>query len=176
MIKRKEINIHVKSRITDALLDLMLKKQFSDISITEIIRTAQVARSSFYRNYRSKEDVLTTLVDDVLQEFREEICLEGAEYYHYQNVLKSFHYFKKYRHYVLNLYLFGYGSMLLEKLNQFHEIIAGTMPNHSIEKYKLYMYIGALFNTAVIWIQNDAKETPEDIAAAFCKACSISCQ
>lgn len=82
----------------------MKKKRFSDISITEIIQTAKVARASFYRNYDSKEDVLSTLIE-------EEICYESTEYYNYQNVLKSFQYF---------------------------------------EKYKLYMYIGALYNTAVM--------------------------
>ena len=74
-----------------------------------------------------------------------------------------------------DLYLFGYGSILLEKLNQSHEIAAGTMPSYSIEKYKLYMYIGALYNTAVIWIGNGAKENTEDIARMFCETCNIPC-
>lgn len=173
MDKRKEANMRVKKSITDALLELMQKKNFSDISITEIIQTAGVARVSFYRNYSSKEDILTTLIEDVLEQFRGEICHEGAAYYTYQNVLKSFQYFKTYSRYVLNLYLFGYGSILLEKLNQSHEIVAGTMPNHSIEKYKLYMYIGALYNTAVIWLNNGAKENTEDIARIFCETCGI---
>lgn len=138
MDKRKEANMRVKRNITEAMLELMQKKSFSDITITEIIRTARVARVSFYRNYRSKEDILTTLIEDVL-----------------------------------DLYLFGYGSILLEKLNQSHEILAGTMPNHSIEKYRLYMYIGALYNTAVIWISNGAKENTEDIARIFCETCNI---
>lgn len=176
MDKRKEANMRVKSSITDALLSLMREKSCSDISVTEIIQTAKVARASFYRNYSSKEDVLSTLIEDILEQFRKEICHEGAEYYNYQNVLNSFRYFKKYRHYVLDLYLFGYGSLLLEKLNQFHETIAGTMPNHSIEKYELYMYIGALLNTAVVWIRNGAKENAEDIAKVFCAACSIPYQ
>lgn len=173
MDKRKESNMRVKKNITEALLGLMQEKNFSDISITEIIRTAGVARVSFYRNYNSKEDILTTLIEDVLEQFRSEICHEGAAYYTYQNILKSFQYFQTYSHYVLDLYLFGYGSILLEKLNQSHEIVAGTMPNHSIEKYKLYMYIGALYNTAVIWINNGAKESAEDIARMFCKTCGI---
>lgn len=173
MDKRKEANMRVKRNITEALLGLMQKKSFSDISITEIIQTARVARVSFYRNYNSKEDILTTLIEDVLEQFRDEICYEDAAYYTYQNVLKSFQYFKAYSRYVLDLYLFGYGSILLEKLNDSHEMIAGTMPNHSIEKYKLYMYIGALYNTAVIWINNGTKENVEDIARIFCETWGI---
>lgn len=175
MDKRKVENLRVKKNITNVLLHLMHRHSFSDISITEIIQTAGVARVSFYRNYTSKEDVLITLIEDILEKFHKEIDCDGADYYTYQNILKSFQYFEAYGNYVLDLYLFGYGSILLEKLNQFHEIIAGTMPNRSVQKYGLYMYIGALFNTAVMWIQNGTKESAGDMAKMFCEACGIDC-
>lgn len=169
MDKRKEANIRVKGSITKALFDLMHEKSFSDISVSELIRTAGVARISFYRNYKSKEDVLLTLIEDVLESFRSTLSSEESSFYTYQNILRSFEYFKKYSTFVLDLYRFGYGSILLEMLNRFHEEIAGTMPNSSIEKYQLYMYIGALFNTAIVWLQNGAKEDERDIAATYCK-------
>ena len=68
MDKRKEANLRVKKGITMALFSLMHQKSFSDITISEIIRTAGVARVSFYRNYDSKEDVLLTLIEDILEE------------------------------------------------------------------------------------------------------------
>lgn len=173
MDKRKEANRRVKSSITEALLSLMYQKSFSDISITELIRTANVARTSFYRNYESKEDVLITLIEDVLDQFREVIECEKEDYYTYQNILRSFEFFEQYRSYVLDLYLFGYGSILLEKLNQFHEEVAGTMPYSSIERYQLYMYMGALFNTAIVWLRGGAKERAEDIAGMFCDVWGI---
>lgn len=175
MDKRKEANMRVKGNITKALFDLMHEKSFSDISISELIRTAGVARVSFYRNYESKEDVLLKLVEDVLEQFRDTIDCNEADYYTYGNIRRSFEYFKKYGEFVLDLYRFGYGSILLEKLNRFHEEIAGTMPNSSIEKYQLYMYMGALFNTAIMWLQNGAKEDAEDITGIFCKMCGIPC-
>lgn len=174
MDKRKEANLRVKNNITKALFQLMHEKSFSDISISELIRTAGVARVSFYRNYDSKEDVLVTLIEDVLEQFRDTIDCNEADYYTYQNVCRSFEYFKTYGDFVLDLYRFGYGSILLEKLNRFHEEIAGTMPNKSIDRYQLYMYIGALFNTAMMWIQNGTKESVEDITRMFCKACGIA--
>ncbi|MGN0295062.1 MAG: TetR/AcrR family transcriptional regulator [Lachnospiraceae bacterium] len=173
MDKRKEANMRVKNSITKALFHLMHEKRFSDISISELIRAAGVARISFYRNYDSKEDVLVTLIEDVLEQFRETIDWNETDYYTYGNIYKSFEYFEKYRDLVLDLYQFGYGSILLEKLNRFHEEVAGTMPNSSIERYQLYMYMGALFNTAIIWLQNDRKETVEDITGMFCSMCGF---
>lgn len=173
MDKRKKANIRVKGQITKALFQLMHEKSFSDITITELIQTAGVARVSFYRNYESKEDVLLTLINDVLEQFRETVDSNEPDYYTYDNIRRSFSFFRKYGDFLLDLYRFGYGSILLERLNRFHEEVAGTMPNSSIERYKLYMYIGALFNTAVTWVQNGAKESEEDIADMFCRTCGI---
>ena len=167
MDKRKKENMRVKESITKTLFDLMHEKSFSSISISELIRAAGVARVSFYRNYDSKEDVLLTLIEDVLEQFRSTVDCNEENYYTYRNIYRSFEYFKRCGDFVLDLYQFGYGSILLEKLNQFHEEIAGTMPNNSIEKYKLYMYMGALFNTAIIWLKNGAKEDVNDITTLF---------
>lgn len=173
MDKRKEANMRVKDNITKSLFDLMHKKSFSNISITELIQTAGVARVSFYRNYDSKEDVLVKLIDDVLEEYRSEIDWSGPDYYTEQNICRSFACFKKYGEFVLDLCEFGYGSILLEKLNRFHEEIAGNMPNSSMDKYYLYMFIGALFNTSIVWLQNGAKEDESEITATFCTICGI---
>ena len=51
-------NTYVIKEIQKALLSLMKKKALKDISITEIVTKAQVGRASFYRNFKSKEDVL----------------------------------------------------------------------------------------------------------------------
>ena len=67
MDKRKEENLRVKKSITAALFSLVQEKQLADIHITEIIRKAGVARVSFYRNYCSKEDIVVTLIRDILQ-------------------------------------------------------------------------------------------------------------
>ena len=48
------------------------------------------------------------------------------------------------------------------------------MPSRSIERYELYMYMGALFNTAIKWIQNGTRESEEDITGMFCRACGIT--
>ena len=66
MDKRKEANLRVKRSITSALLHLLEKKSISEISVSEIIREAGVARASFYRNYATKESVITTLISDIL--------------------------------------------------------------------------------------------------------------
>lgn len=167
MDQRKEANLRVKSRITNTLFALMNQKSLGEITVTELVRGAGVARASFYRNYCSREDVLVTLIRDVLELFREEARTEQDSFYTYENILLSFQYFHRYRKYVLDLYRSGFASVLLEELNHFHESIEGTMPSSSIERYQLYLYIGALFNTAMVWLTEGDKTTPEEMARFF---------
>lgn len=166
MDRRKAANLRVKQSITDALFSLMQKKNLSDIRITEIIEQAGVARASFYRNYRSKEDVLVTLIRDVLDRFFQEVH-PGETFYTYENILLSFQYFQRNRAYVLNLYHSGLSSVLLEELNRFHEEMEGSMSVTSICRYELYIYIGALLNTALTWLTETQETAPEEISRFF---------
>lgn len=167
MDKRKAENMRVKQSLTNALFSLMKEKSLSDIQITELVNRAGVARASFYRNYASKEDVLITLIRDALEQFRKEIHMERGSFYCYENILLSFQYFLRYRDSILNLCRSGFLSALLEELNRFHESIEGTMASSSIERYQLYAYIGALLNTGIVWLAEDARTSPEDMARYF---------
>ena len=169
--KRRASNRQVKEKITAALFALLKEKPLHEITVTEITGKAQVARVSFYRNYTSKEDVMVKLVEDVLELFRAEIDPEAGEgFYCYENVLRSFRYFYQWREYFVDMYRSNFAALLLESLNSFHESVVGTMPVGSIERYQLYLYMGALFDVATVWLQNGAKESQEEMAAMVCRA------
>lgn len=171
MDKRKAENLRVKESITHALLHLLQEKSISKITVSEIIAEAGVARASFYRNYATKESVITTLISDILEQFRQDIETDGDDFYTHGNVRRSFEYFSRYREQLLDLHRFGYGSILLEMLNRFHEDIAGSMPCKSVERYRIYIYIGSLYNTAMVWLQNGQKENIDEVADMFYRIC-----
>lgn len=150
---------------------MLNKKSISEISVSEIITEAGVARVSFYRNYATKESVITTLISDILEQFRQGLETDGETFYTYQNIRKSFEYFSRYRKQMLDLHRFGYGSILLEMLNRFHEEVAGSMSYKSMERYQLYMYIGSLYNVAMTWLQNGPQESIDEIADLFYQSC-----
>ena len=64
MDKPNEINILTKECILTALLRLMDEKNYNDITITDITNLAGVSRMAYYRNYKSKEDILITHLED----------------------------------------------------------------------------------------------------------------
>jgi AcrR family transcriptional regulator len=55
-----------KGWIFEALMKLLEEKSWAEIGVSDITGKAGVARSSFYRHYTSKEDVVTQRVDTIL--------------------------------------------------------------------------------------------------------------
>lgn len=62
-----------KLYLRNALVQLMDTKQVKDISVKEIIETAQVTRSTFYLHYLDKEDFIDKIMDDVLAEYERKV-------------------------------------------------------------------------------------------------------
>lgn len=55
-----------RNALKDSLISLMQKKDFRDISVTDIVETADVNRGTFYRHFQYKEELLDELIEEVL--------------------------------------------------------------------------------------------------------------
>ena len=53
--------------IYTALIQLMTQQDYQDITITDIAKKAGVSRMTYYRNYQSKEEILTRHLDKLFQ-------------------------------------------------------------------------------------------------------------
>src|SRR5688572_29093644 len=71
MIKHKNNPIAIRSKkwLVASLLQLMKEKPFDKITISEITDKADLDRSTFYRNFDSKEDLLRLYIDDIAKEY-----------------------------------------------------------------------------------------------------------
>jgi Transcriptional regulator len=58
--------------ICQSLLDLMESKRYPDIKVTELVKHANISRSSFYIHFDAIEDVLQKIEDDIISEFPDE--------------------------------------------------------------------------------------------------------
>lgn len=56
-----------RKELKNALILLMEKKNFSAITITDIVTFADLNRGTFYKHYQSKEELLNELIDDVME-------------------------------------------------------------------------------------------------------------
>jgi len=53
-----------RNALMDSLLSLMQEKDFRDISVTDIVETADINRGTFYRHFQYKEELLEELPRD----------------------------------------------------------------------------------------------------------------
>ncbi|MET3699665.1 TetR family transcriptional regulator [Bacillus oleivorans] len=62
-----------KTALKETFIDLLFQKPFDQITISEIVREANYNRGTFYHNFRTKEELLDEIIQDVLGEMIEEI-------------------------------------------------------------------------------------------------------
>ncbi|RDW18373.1 TetR/AcrR family transcriptional regulator [Oceanobacillus arenosus] len=55
-----------KQELKVAIITLMQQKKYKDITISDVIAMAKISRGTFYNHYRSKEELLLELLDDVV--------------------------------------------------------------------------------------------------------------
>ena len=62
-------NAYVVEHLTSSMLELLKEKPVSEISISELCGMAGVGRTSFYRNYGEKEDIIKAYVEHLFQDW-----------------------------------------------------------------------------------------------------------
>lgn len=66
----KEMNQLTRESIETALLFLLEKKDLKQISVSELARKAGVSRNAFYRNYKSKEEILEAYYERTSEQWK----------------------------------------------------------------------------------------------------------
>ncbi len=65
--------------IENALLDMMSKKSYTEISITEVCERLGMPRKTFYRYFDSKEDMLYALIEHTMTEYQDFAAAPGKD-------------------------------------------------------------------------------------------------
>lgn len=170
MSKASKDNMRVKSQITEGLFSLLRKKSFSEITVTDIVKEAHVARASYYRNFESKEQIIEAAMDSLRDELMSDIPYDDdAHIFNQDNARAGFEkaltccLVRKAD--LLTLYHNGFGSLIQQTFNRYIIEFAGNMSANSVERYKLYFISGAVTNILIEWLNEGAKEPPREIAA-----------
>jgi AcrR family transcriptional regulator len=164
-------NERVRTSIIEALFSLLTQKKFSEITVTDLINNANVARASYYRNFDSKEAIIEEYMDTtynklIISNLNEDY--EANEIFDYTNMVEGFRrsltYFLANKSYIIALYDNGFSSLIQETLNRYIEELVGDMSKNSIERFQLYFISGAVFNILIQWLKSGAIESPLEIA------------
>ncbi len=160
-MRRKNVtNAIIRESITQALLLLMKERPFSQISITEIVKKAGVGRVSFYRNYRSKEDVLVSALNEAAFTWWEEFNRAGRTDY----VLGVFEHCLTVKEVILLLYEHGRSHLLWENVND----LLGPWPeDDELLSYQKACLAGSVFGILSEWIRRGMTDSQEKMTEIF---------
>ena len=144
-----------KQWITDSLLQLMEKKKYEDITITNICNHAQLARRTFYRHYESK-----------VQEFID--CMQGTSLLDVRTYITT--YYRFWHEHMHLLLLLNKDSLLdvlaIEYIKRFSEVLyLNTKDMDSSNLNLIWAFCsGGLWSLLVYWITVDSTKTADEIS------------
>lgn len=156
-----------QNMIADALFELMKRKDFQKITVTEICKEAAVGRKTFYRNFELREDVIDFRLDSVYSEYEKGFYAISAEKrlkYHYEFVCRH-----------MELFITLYKNGLLPLANsKFSVLLPNAMPGWTDDpveqQYKSAYLISGVEAIERVWIERGLCESVEEIVMFTHKA------
>lgn len=164
MDKRLEENLRVKNEIAKAYIHLLKSKDHDEIPVTLIVSKANVSRMAYYRNFKSRVDIIRYYLDVLIWANLEERLSSIYTFYSLEYGIAFLETMKKHRDFIMLLYNRGLSNVILDSFDEKNEELAGDMPANSITRYKLYLASGASFNAMMHWIKNGCKESVQELA------------
>ncbi|MBR1757762.1 MAG: TetR/AcrR family transcriptional regulator [Lachnospiraceae bacterium] len=154
--------------IKESLRSLMKEDSFSHISVTEICQQASVTRQAFYTNFRSKEDVLASILQDIQHEWTEELRKHPADSLTDQTLV-LFETWYDHRELLDLLVRDRLSTLLVSNLlpENFQIRFVGDIPSRKrrqLEPMARAMIIGGISNGLWAWSQNQYRYSCEDMA------------
>ena len=123
LMKKKGLNVsRSKKAMYESFFKLIKNKDFSEISVQDIIDDCEYSRSCFYNNFEDKYNMLNILVQDEAKAFID--CCRNSLFEAQKNNSKKELYFK------IGLSIF---ELVYAEKNFYEALILGKIPGHSKE-------------------------------------------
>lgn len=159
------IAIQSQKMITDALLLLMERKQFSKIQIKELCECAKISRQTFYSLYDNKEQILELYFDQIFTGYIKEtksFDILSVSIICYSSIT----YLMRYHHFINLLVTNNLNYIMIKKFEQylleFSNIINVNKPNN--HEYAIAFLSSALVGVISKYIQNNQFNNTKEIS------------
>lgn len=150
----------LKECMADALIDLMSKKQFDKITITEITSEAGVGRSTWFRNFNDKSCALTFKLIRLWERRADEHNISVRDRYAIENAREFFEFNLEHRDILQTIYTANLQSAVY---NAFYQVMVLRHGVETEERYSARFYSYGLFGLLDEWIRRDFTETVDDM-------------
>ena len=161
MGRRAETTDFLKECIADALLELMEERPIDKIRIADVTERAGVGRTTYFRHFGSKEELLYYKAALLFGRWREEHPAEDYQSPTRANAVWFFRFCKSIQHYIELVIRHG-------KLMGFAEVVLREyrFPELSPkERYRWCTHVYSLCGIIRIWAEGGFRESPEELVS-----------
>ena len=162
-MNNEQKNSYVKEQITKTLLLLLETKNIDDISISELTNAAEIGRVSFYRNYKSKEDILRQEAGRLLTQWGSLFqSMPSNEYNSF--FLSLFDFFHANKAFFTTLYQSGLSHIIMDTIVATAEISPQTQ---NLEAYLKSFWAYGVYGWIIEWIKRGMQESSQELLKLF---------
>ena len=169
-----ERNRKTKHLISFSLFRLLLKKPYHEVSIIEICAIAGVSRTTFYRHFQDKLDIILEFTDEKFEEFYDYIGKAYKTINIKDLIFEIFNIVYRYRLQVVKLMEADLQNLLLNQLVYYFRYLfrqshfksesvnlADINSPHFV--YGASLCAGAMYSCILRWAESNMEETPESL-------------
>ena len=146
----EESHLETRECIRSALVELLLKKPYDNITMTDIIRKSGVSRSGVYKNYRNKDDVMLDIYGGPIDRV---VSARGTSIF--ENIETIFRTGKEHEDAFKAIVGAGLEQNVLDRMNRLYE-------GASVSFY-MPLWVGMIYNSFFEWVKTVMDE-PVDVA------------
>ncbi len=167
-----------RQMLFNALMELMMEKNYADILVSEITERANLGRATFYLHYRDKDDLLASNIEAIFEQVAERIRPLFKQALLAEDTVQGRILFEEAQQnsQLYRMILSGQGGMVLYNRLQsrFAELIADMLEklllggDSPVEIPLLANYLsGAILFLVKWWLENDMPRSPDYMAAVM---------
>ena len=155
----------IDTKITNALISLMAEKDYDNIFITDIVNRAGLSRVTYYRHFNTKEDIILRYFEITKNKFMEQVTANNLIEQKNNDII------------ILSLFLYFKANLTankcLVKAGLDKELLAFLSSEFldklpiKLDKYTAYFIAGGLFNVLIRWLENDCKDSIDEVSKPF---------
>ena len=155
-----ETTAFLKECLADALIKLLETKTLENITIPEITQLAGVGRTTYFRNFSSKEDMLSFKLIKLWERWAEEQKITKERRFNKSNTLAFLLFNYNIRPLLELMYRRGLQSALFQSFYDYNMPKNSTDP---VDCYQSSIYSYGLFGLLDEWIIRGFRETPAEM-------------
>lgn len=170
-MKYEVTSLNTKKLFAEALKKIVVQKSFSKVTVSELIRTCNVNRKTFYYHFTDIYDLLKWTLEqeaiDVVKNFDliidyEEVILFAMDYIEKNNVFLNNIYYSVSRDELKRFFYSDFIEITTSIIQKVEELTGITLPKE-FETFLSSFYTEAIAGTLLEWIVNKEKQDKQQV-------------